>query len=63
MQTHNELLATDGVWEFAKECHTEIVWVIALVSNDVFQQAGLMSEDLRQTGAVHMQILRVTEGG
>ena len=55
IQTYNELFVADRVWELAKECHAEVVRIVALVSNDVLQQSGLMSEDLRQTGTVHMR--------
>lgn len=45
LRAYYELLVADRYGEVPIECNTEVVRVVTLVSDDVFQQRSLVSHD------------------
>ena len=49
--THDEAFVPDCLREVAIECHSIIVGVVALFSDDVLEKGSLMAKDLGQSSA------------
>ena len=51
--THDELLASNGTREVPIESNTEIIRVITLICNDVFQEGRLVAENFCESCTTH----------
>ena len=49
---YNEMLVANGNGEIAIESDAEVIRVVALIGDDMFQQCRLVPEDFRKTSAV-----------
>jgi hypothetical protein len=49
--TYDELLVTQRRWEVPIECHSEVFRVVPLVSDNVFEQCGLVDHNLCKSPA------------